>query len=82
LPPGNLLGIWDNEARFKTSYFNKFDGFIYLVTAVIKMKMATFLLPEEPMMLLTWLDTGCQLQKWKKLLLLIRCRMCCYRNSR
>jgi propionyl-CoA synthetase len=39
LPPGNLLGIWDNEARFKASYSSKFDGFIYLVMAVIKMKI-------------------------------------------
>ncbi|RTZ00759.1 propionyl-CoA synthetase [Flavobacterium sp. RSP49] len=27
LPPGNMLGIWENEARFKASYFNKFDGY-------------------------------------------------------
>ena len=27
LPPGNLLGIWENQARFKASYFSKFDGF-------------------------------------------------------
>ncbi|MFV8358176.1 AMP-binding protein, partial [Flavobacterium sp. XS1P32] len=27
LPPGNMLGIWDNEARFKAGYFSKFDGY-------------------------------------------------------
>ncbi|TDE55475.1 AMP-binding protein [Flavobacterium sp. GT3P67] len=27
LPPGNMLGIWENEARFKASYFSKFDGY-------------------------------------------------------
>lgn len=27
LPPGNMLGIWANEARFKASYFSKFDGY-------------------------------------------------------
>ncbi|MCF6141749.1 acetate--CoA ligase [Flavobacterium sp. K77] len=27
LPPGNLLGIWENEARFQASYFSKFDGY-------------------------------------------------------
>lgn len=27
LPPGNMLGIWENEARFKTGYFSKFDGY-------------------------------------------------------
>ena len=27
LPPGNLLGIWENEARFKAGYFSKFDGY-------------------------------------------------------
>jgi len=27
LPPGNMLGIWENEARFKASYFNKFEGY-------------------------------------------------------
>ncbi|MFV8369046.1 acetate--CoA ligase [Flavobacterium sp. LB2R40] len=27
LPPGNLLGIWENETRFKASYFNKFEGY-------------------------------------------------------
>lgn len=27
LPPGNMLGIWGNEARFKASYFDKFDGY-------------------------------------------------------
>ncbi|TDD76359.1 acetate--CoA ligase [Flavobacterium caseinilyticum] len=27
LPPGNMLGIWENEARFKAGYFSKFDGY-------------------------------------------------------
>jgi len=27
LPPGNMLGIWKNKARFKASYFSKFDGY-------------------------------------------------------
>ena len=27
LPPGNMLGIWENETRFKASYFSKFDGY-------------------------------------------------------
>ena len=27
LPPGNMLGIWENEARFKAGYFTKFDGY-------------------------------------------------------
>ena len=27
LPPGNMLGIWENEARFKASYFSKFEGY-------------------------------------------------------
>ena len=27
LPPGNMLGIWENEERFKAGYFSKFDGF-------------------------------------------------------
>lgn len=27
LPPGNMLGLWENEKRFKDSYFSKFDGY-------------------------------------------------------
>ncbi|SDG93405.1 propionyl-CoA synthetase [Flavobacterium omnivorum] len=27
LPPGNMLGIWENEVRFKAGYFSKFDGY-------------------------------------------------------
>ena len=27
LPPGNMLGIWENQARFKVGYFSKFDGY-------------------------------------------------------
>ena len=27
LPPGNMLGIWENKVRFKSSYFSKFDGY-------------------------------------------------------
>jgi propionyl-CoA synthetase len=27
LPPGHMLGIWDNEERFQASYFSKFDGY-------------------------------------------------------
>lgn len=27
LPPGNMLGLWENEKRFKESYFSKFDGY-------------------------------------------------------
>ena len=27
LPPGNMLGIWDNEERFQASYFSKFEGY-------------------------------------------------------
>ncbi|MGO4822513.1 MULTISPECIES: AMP-binding protein [unclassified Flavobacterium] len=27
LPPGNMLGIWENEERFQASYFRKFDGY-------------------------------------------------------
>lgn len=27
LPPGNLLGLWENEARFQNSYFSKFEGY-------------------------------------------------------
>ncbi|WP_415580280.1 AMP-binding protein [Flavobacterium longum] len=27
LPPGNMLGLWENEARFKAGYFSKFEGY-------------------------------------------------------
>lgn len=27
LPPGNMLGIWENQERFKAGYFSKFEGF-------------------------------------------------------
>lgn len=27
LPPGNTPGIWNNEARFQASYFDRFEGF-------------------------------------------------------
>lgn len=27
LPPGNMLGLWEDEARFKAGYFTKFPGY-------------------------------------------------------
>jgi len=27
LPPGNMLGLWDNLERFQASYFSKFEGY-------------------------------------------------------
>lgn len=27
LPPGNMLGLWENEARFQASYFSRFEGY-------------------------------------------------------
>ncbi|AWG26395.1 AMP-binding protein [Flavobacterium kingsejongi] len=27
LPPGNLLGLWENETRFQNSYFSRFEGY-------------------------------------------------------
>ncbi|RZJ72750.1 AMP-binding protein [Flavobacterium sp.] len=27
LPPGNMLGLWENEARFRSAYFERFPGF-------------------------------------------------------
>ncbi|RZJ67339.1 MAG: propionyl-CoA synthetase [Flavobacterium sp.] len=27
LPPGNMLGLWENEERFRNSYFKKFPGY-------------------------------------------------------
>lgn len=27
LPPGNMLGLWGNLERFKSSYFSKFEGY-------------------------------------------------------
>jgi acyl-coenzyme A synthetase/AMP-(fatty) acid ligase len=49
LPPGNMLGIWENEARFKAGYFSKFDLLYYLAMVVIKMKTDIFSSPEERM---------------------------------
>ena len=27
LPPGNMLGLWENPTRFKAGYFSKFEGY-------------------------------------------------------
>lgn len=27
LPPGNMLGLWENEERFQSSYFKRFEGY-------------------------------------------------------
>lgn len=31
LPPGNMLGLWEDEARFKAGYFTKFPGYYLAV---------------------------------------------------
>ena len=27
LPPGNMIGLWENQERFQAGYFSKFDGY-------------------------------------------------------
>lgn len=27
LPPGNIIGLWENQERFQAGYFSKFDGY-------------------------------------------------------
>ena len=27
LPPGNMIGLWENQERFQSSYFSKFEGY-------------------------------------------------------
>ena len=27
LPPGNMIGLWENQERFKAGYFSKFEGY-------------------------------------------------------
>jgi hypothetical protein len=67
LPPGALLGIWNDYDRFQNSYFLNTKVIIFPEMEPLKMKTDIFSSQEEWMMSLMLQDTDFRLQKWKKL---------------